>query len=112
LAPAALTAERPLPTRQEIEKQLQEGLAQLEGLSKGYSWQMASYRPKAGTPGPRNSVGSPQWAMVAWTLARARALRGDLPLTHPLLRMPATFDTGEESEIVVSHLDLYAPLPK
>lgn len=100
-----------LPTRAQLKDELQRGVKSMEKWTQTFNWPMATYAANGGSPGPRVPAGNEFWANVLWTLVRGRAIAGNAPLSHPLLRMPATFETGDEVNIVAAPHGLYERLP-
>ncbi len=101
--------EVPIPTKEQLEAELQTVTSALESWSKSFDWETASYgASRNGTPGTRIGVSNTRWVMAAWAFARARALQGQIPLTHPLLRVPQAHDLYVTTEVIAPQLNLYA----
>jgi hypothetical protein len=99
-----------LLTKAELNAQLQRGVKNMEKWTQTFNWPMATYAANSGSPGPRVPAGNEFWANVLWTMVRGRALEGKVPLSHPLLQMSATFETGDEVNIVAAPHGLYSRL--
>src|SRR5690606_20308972 len=103
--------EVPLPTKERLETELKSVVSAMESWSKSFDWETASYgASRNGTPGTRVGVSNTRWVMAAWAFARARALQGQIPLTHPLLRVPPTHDLYVTTEVIAPQFNIYARL--
>ncbi len=109
---STISTEKPAaaPTQAELKAQLQRGIKNMEKWTQTFNWPMATYAANGGSPGPRVPAGNEFWANVLWTMVRGRAIEGAVPLSHPLLQMPATFETGDEVNIVAAPHGLYSRL--
>jgi hypothetical protein len=103
-----LTLERAAPTRESIVAEVKRYSTILADWAPKFDWKRGAYIvTESGAPGVRIGVGSPRVVAPLWILARERALRGDVSLSHPLLRMP--YDI-EPATVVAPHWNLYARL--
>ena len=102
--------ERPAPDRRTVEAESQRLMGMLDGWTKSFHWEMGAWAgpTTAAVPGHMISASTTvRTVAMCWTLARHRALRGDIPLDDPLLRMPYELDA---TTLVAPELNLYARL--
>jgi hypothetical protein len=107
---APLPLDKPLPTRKVLQNEAKKGGSTLAGWAKTYKWEYAAYtvsEQDISVPGVRIGAGGNRIMQALGVLLRERALRGDVPMTNPLLHI------YQDSLIntVAPQSNLYARLP-